>query len=365
MLDDLPRRAYRKIRRTTLRALGGIVRPARAAVIGCGAVGLDHIDAFEQTGRVRLVAVCDQNGATLGRTLDALPGTRGYLDYSALLAEHALDLVAVCTWPRLHAPMVLAAARSRVKAILCEKPMALSVDDVDAMLAACRERSVKLAIGHQHRFNPRFALLAEQIGEGALGTLESVIVSTRGALINNGIHSLDLVRYLLGDPAPSWVEAQRCDRVMDTWDRGVATEDEFIGTVSFAGGVACEVRSGPAHLPTLEVRIVTSRGVVIARPHEIAGQGLRLAAPLRAGTTSVDPRPVMLKELLLWIAGRSPDFRAEGRRVAPSTEAVLALYEAARVGRRVALPLTSRGPILDQLWLRDPEIASPREARAL
>ena len=77
-----------------------------------------------------------------------------YADPKEMLQKESLDVVSICTWHGLHAPQTLMAAEQGAKAVLCEKPMAVSLDEADQMIAACRTSGTKLAIGHQRRFYP-------------------------------------------------------------------------------------------------------------------------------------------------------------------------------------------------------------------
>jgi predicted dehydrogenase len=322
--------------------------PVQAIVVGCGAISHDHLDAFEATGRIRVLAVCDQDAGMLSRALWSWPEARGYLDYQELLRDCVPDLVTICTWPRLHAPMVLAAARAGVKAVLCEKPLALSMGEIDEMVRVSTELGTKIAVGHQHRFNPAFSRIKQLMHDGKLGGLRELAVLARGAVINNGIHALDLVRFLLNDAVPNWVEAS-CRREGDTQNRGVPTEDALTGTIGFSDGVCCSVRGGPADLPALEVRLTTTRGTVTLAPGGVTGDVPDLLAML-GNLGQSNSYHFQAAQIVDWIRGRIPTYPANVNQAALSTEVTLALYEAARTGRRVTLPLNNRGFILDQYW---------------
>jgi predicted dehydrogenase len=347
-LGQLPARLLRKVGKITRRGLQPFRRLVRAAVVGCGAISHDHLDAFEATGQIRVVALCDMNPVMLSRALWSLPSARGYLDYQEMLDDCRPDLVTLCTWPRQHAPMVLAAARAGVKAVLCEKPLALGMAEAEEVLGSCAERGLRLAVGHQHRFNPAFIRLGQLLRNGQLGSLREIYVAARGAVINNGIHALDLARFLLGDPPAVWAEAS-CQRAAASSNRGVPTEDTLVGTVGFADNLTCHVRGGPPDLPALEVRLVTSQGSVTATPRGITGDLPMLATllPKAAGENSYY---LQARQLVAWLQSRTPTYPADGKQAALTTELTLALYEAARTGRKVSLPLANRGFILDQYW---------------
>src|SRR5207249_10738934 len=92
-----------------------------------------------------------------------------YKDVNLMLHDERLDLVSVCTWPDTHAAIVAEVAGAGVKGILCEKPLALTMSDVEWMLEAASEHGCKLAGGHQYRFHSMFRRAAAIIRDGRLG----------------------------------------------------------------------------------------------------------------------------------------------------------------------------------------------------
>src|SRR5262249_24569947 len=153
-------RGVRKLKRIASPAILLLKSPVRVAVIGLGAIGPDHMWAYQSTDEAMLIAVSDVNPAALGGALDKWPRVRAYRDTLLMLKETRPDVVSVCTWPQMHDEMVTLAALTGVKGILCEKPLALRMDETEHMIAVCRARSVKLAGGHQYRFHPYFIAAA-------------------------------------------------------------------------------------------------------------------------------------------------------------------------------------------------------------
>jgi UDP-N-acetylglucosamine 3-dehydrogenase len=110
-----------------------------------------HWPAFRSTERVELVAISD----LLEERMDFFEkehkiAPKRYTDYKTLLAEEKPDIVSICVWPHLHAEMTIAAAEAGVKAIHCEKPMALTWGDCKRMKAAADAHGVKLTFNHQY-----------------------------------------------------------------------------------------------------------------------------------------------------------------------------------------------------------------------
>ena len=121
-----------------------------------------------------------------------------YSDFREMLREERFDMVSVCAPPRFHFPAVVAAAEAGVKAVLCEKPIALNLQEADEMIRVCRERGVKLAIGHQRRFAPQHQLAKTLLEQRAIGELRHVIAECPPDILRAGIHSLDLLLDRLG-----------------------------------------------------------------------------------------------------------------------------------------------------------------------
>ena len=86
------------------------------------------------------------------------------------------------------------------KGILCEKPLALTLGEIEQMADVCRATGTKLACGHQYRFHPVFIEAADCIRRGRLGTVTNVRGVIRGSIANNGPHLIDTLRFVLGDP---------------------------------------------------------------------------------------------------------------------------------------------------------------------
>ena len=114
----------------------------RAALIGCGKIARMHVSALASAG-VDLVAVCDRDRQRAAQIAALAPDARAYGDADALLAEMQPDVVHVLTSPASHAPLAIKAARAGAH-VLVEKPVALSVEEADAMIDAARMNGVRV-----------------------------------------------------------------------------------------------------------------------------------------------------------------------------------------------------------------------------
>jgi predicted dehydrogenase len=178
----------------------------RAAVIGLGRHGLRHVQALQQIDQVELAAVCDMRAEALAEVARDHPQVKAYTDWKQLLETEDLDLVSVVTNGPSHAPITLAAAETGVRYILCEKPIATSVQDARAMIDTCRKNDVRLSISHGRRWVSSYQKLRELIADGVIGKLAHFWFTCGGGLFAaNGGHILDLARMLSNSNATSVV----------------------------------------------------------------------------------------------------------------------------------------------------------------
>lgn len=193
----------------------------RAAIIGCGRKGpppgvtegqgiaYRHAAGYQEAGNVALVAAADIDATNLRDFTETFTGTAGYGDYRAMLARERPDLVSICTWPGLHAEMVIAAAQAGVRGILCEKPMTLSLRDADHMLAACARSGALLSICHQRRLVQPWTTARSWIEAGHIGRLLQMEAwIEQWDLLSYGTHWVDMFFYMMHDSAARWVLAQ-------------------------------------------------------------------------------------------------------------------------------------------------------------
>lgn len=171
----------------------------RAAVIGCGRISRGHARGYTMIPRVQLVAAADPDPAALAGFGAEFGVDHLYADAREMLEKEKPDVVSVCTWPPHHAEPTILACSSGVRAVLCEKPMAVDLGDADRMLAAAKEFGVLLCINHQRRFNPRFATARKLLDEEVIGTITQITGICAGDALTDGTHLIDMTRYLNRD----------------------------------------------------------------------------------------------------------------------------------------------------------------------
>jgi dTDP-4-amino-4,6-dideoxygalactose transaminase/predicted dehydrogenase len=330
----------------------------RAAVIGYGSIAPDHAYGYETTGRALLVAVSDIAPKAIADALDQRGYLRAYRDYRQMLEEVRPDVVSICTWPQHHVEAVEAAAAAGVKGILCEKPVALQLGDIERMRAACDARGIQLAGGHQYRFDAAYIAARAVVESGELGTITKVTGFIKSSLANNGPHLIDTIRFLLGDPAAREVTCT-CRRERNEFNRGTPAEDEARGSIEFEGGLRVELATGDLAPAFFGITIEGSRGRL-----EVDRSGLRVNGVFRVALSEEVYRKRQFGQFIRWVKGQLAAYPADFEASKRAVELVLALYESARLGAPVAFPLRNQGDVIGQLYPDAPPDRAPTAAGA-
>ena len=193
------------------------------ALIGCGRIATNHIKAV-LNNKLDMVAVCDVKP----EAMEALLAKHGlekdssihrYTDYREMIATEQPELVGIATESGIHAEIALYCIEHGVNVII-EKPMAMSMEDADAIVAAAEQHHVKVCACHQNRFNPAVQATRKALEEGRFGRLSHGSIHVRwnrnkgyydqapwrgtwaqdgGCMMNQCIHGVDLLRWMMGD----------------------------------------------------------------------------------------------------------------------------------------------------------------------
>lgn len=341
----------------------------RAAVIGCGRIAHGHARGYRAQPDVDLIACADISEEALRRFGDEFSIAGRYLSLDEMLDQERPDIVSVCTHEPLHAAVVLAAAQRAPRGILCEKPIALTLPDADAMIAACAAAETMLIIGHQRRFGPQYVATKRALDAGAIGEVHTVAAHGHpgSSLLVDGTHTIDLVRYFLNDAPVAWVIGQIDDSEQrEAWSH--PAETAALGWIGFANGVHCLLTAGGVRL---DGRLAGLGGAVtgpnyhhltlfgtagqlhIAGDHVDAGmpmvtiqrgaerEEVPLPWPLEGDATHLPPFSEEIRVLLRCLeTGAVHPLAAPSARA--TLEVLLAIYESARRRAVVRLPLAVR-----------------------
>lgn len=209
----------------------------KVSVVGLGRMGRRHVQAVHSMG-LEVSAICDisPDALMLTEREHRVAADRHYRDIHDMLKHSVPDALIIATTAPTHAEYTCAAAESGVKAILCEKPMAVSLAECDRMREACRRNGAKLAINHQMRFMEQYTVPKATVGSEAFGGLSSVtVVGGNFGLSMNALHYFEMFRFMT-DEAPRLVTAWFADVVVQN-PRGAQYLDR-------AGAVRLETAEG-------------------------------------------------------------------------------------------------------------------------
>lgn len=195
------------------------MKKLKVGVIGVGNISKEHIQAYLNNPQVELYAFCDINEQQLKSMAEKYGVSRIFTDKEEMLALPELDAVSICTWNSEHAPCTIAALNAG-KHVLCEKPMAITVEEALSMKEAAERNKKLLQIGFVRRFGNDCKVLKDFIQQDFLGEIYyakatylrrngnpmgwfgDLSRSGGGPLIDLGVHVIDLTRYLMGNPKP-------------------------------------------------------------------------------------------------------------------------------------------------------------------
>ena len=193
------------------------------ALIGCGRIATNHMKAAINN-KLEIAAVCDVLPEKIEELLakhdlQANTSIKRYEDYKQMVAEEKPELVSIATESGIHAEIALYCIEQGINLII-EKPMAMSIEDADKIIKLSEEKGVKVSACHQNRFNVAIQKLRKAVEEGRFGKLSHGSIHVRwnrdhgyydqaswrgtwaqdgGALMNQCIHGIDLLRWMMGD----------------------------------------------------------------------------------------------------------------------------------------------------------------------
>ncbi len=331
----------------------------RAGFIGCGGIAGAHADGYRhvENAEIELAAGSDINpqGEKARRLADE-HGIRIYEDHREMLERENLDLVSVCTWPRGHCEATIAAAESGAKGILCEKPMAVSLDEADRMIEACEKAGAVLAIGHAHRFSPQAIQARALIQAGEIGEVAMIWGHCTLDLMNNGTHVIDLINYLNGDSPPLWVMGQ-IDRPHKIEGRrnhpDMPVEDMAIGRVGYGNGVVGFIELGERASQSFSFRVIGSDGIIEVNNPD--GPPLKMLSSYRSEgwhTPRLDETYSNvcgeLEELVSAVEGRAAH-RSEAKTARVALEAIMGIFESSARRCVMEFPIDVRDFALERM----------------
>lgn len=336
-------------------------------LIGCGRIARNHLKAVASLDNAQLAAVCDIVDERLAEAKEQY-GCRTYGDYREMLKDPDIEIVNICTPSGLHARMAIDAMNAG-KHVLVEKPMAMSLHEAGAMIAAAEKNKVLLGVVHQNRFNKAIVKLRQALEEGRFGKLTHGALTVRwhrdknyydqapwrgtwaqdgGCLMNQSIHNIDLLQWMLG-PAES-VFAYTATNA-----RAIEGEDAAVAVLKFRNGAFATIEASTTVYPhnleeTLHIFGTTGTagigGVAVNKIESWRFEGVDETAVL--ADQDKEPPNVygfghydIIKDFVAALeGGRQPAVPGEEGRKA--LEIILAIYHSVKYREEVQLPLTEK-----------------------
>lgn len=235
------------------------------AIIGCGVIAVTHAAALEElTDECRLYAVCD----IIPEKADAFAKEHGvskvYYDYNDVLKDPEVDIVCVCVPSGIHGEICIAAAKAG-KNIVCEKPMEIRPERIAEVTKVVRQSGVKMQCIFQRRMMPAAIAAKQAIAEGKLGRIclanaylkyyrDQAYYNSAGwrgtweldgggALMNQGVHGIDLIIWMLGDKVKSLFGRA------ETLARDIEVEDTAAAILKMENGAICTIEGATTAYP--------------------------------------------------------------------------------------------------------------------
>lgn len=345
----------------------------RTGIIACGIIARVHARAWlgVEGSPTEIGAIADSNGDALREFGDffGVPEEHRYADFRQMLDSERLDFVDVCSWHRLHAEMVIAAAARQPKGIICQKPMSVDLGEADDMLMACQRNGVKLIIAYQRPHHSTWLKARDLIREGAIGRVVQIQLDAGGNILNTNSHNIRLALFLMDEPQVEWVMGA-VERTTEQMERGLPAEDACLGLAVCDNGATILIQGALIDGLGQGCRVIGSDGIMeldtTFHPDSIVPSDapMRMPEGLSArynfeigkvryfnGQTNGwkevtepwhDCWSRQCQEAVDWVEGRVEDAISAGSRGRAVQEVMMALFESARKRQRIYLPLKTR-----------------------
>ena len=348
-------------------------------IIGCGMIAGFHSKAINDTRGAKLVACYDNAPAAADRLAEST-GARAYHDLQAMLANPDVDVVTIGTPSGAHMDPAVSAARAG-KHVIVEKPLEITLKRCDKIIDECEKAGVVLSTIYPSRFHNSSIEMKKAIDQGRFGQLTAGDAYVKwyrtqayydsgawrgtweldggGALMNQAIHSIDLLSWLMGPVAE--IRGQ----IALLAHKRIAVEDHAVATLRFENGALGVIEAStaiyPGYLKRIEIHGATGSAMMeeedivkwdfakaLARDKAIHE---KMAGRLSGGGGAADPAAIghhghthQFQDVVKAIQKKTKP-AIDGREGRRSVEIILAIYKAAETGKAVSLPLKS-DPVL-------------------
>jgi len=339
-------------------------RKMRFGIVGCGVISTLHGNSIAANPRAEIVAACDIIKDKADSFAQKYNVGSVYEDFEQMLKRDDIDVINVCVPSGLHADIAIAAAQAG-KHILCEKPIDIVKPKMEQMIAEARNRNVKLGAIYQRRTFPAAIAAREMIQSGKLGKMvlgDAYLKYNRtpeyyksagwrgtwaldggGALMNQGVHGVDLIQWMMGDIHS--VFAYSAALVRD-----IEVEDTAVAVVKYKNGAFGVIQGTTSVNPGQETRFELhgNDGTIIFDDQGIKQwnmNGVEQDSPTVESTASASNDPsnlsasghyILVDDMIqAVIDDRDPMVTGEEARKA--VDVILAIYESSREGKEVII----------------------------
>ena len=339
------------------------------ALIGCGRIAKHHIVSAKKCG-LNILALCDldfKKAVSYAETYNLSNDTKIYQDYKKMISENQIELISIATESGNHARLAEELIECGINVIV-EKPLALNIDDADRIVRLSRERKVKACVCHQNRFNPAVQILREAVEQGCFGKITHGSVHIRwnrdaeyysrdtwrgtwlqdgGALMNQSIHGIDLLIWLIGG---------RVTKVFGTLRNFnhpyIQAEDFGMAVLQFDNGAVATIEGTTDVFKQSEEACLCLYG--LNGSAKIGGATFNNIESFNFGDSIAEPEKILVSEHVKNVYGNSHPkvfedvLRAIEKDDLPCTdvsqgrnavEVVLAIYKSFKSGMAVSLPM--------------------------
>lgn len=332
------------------------------AVIGCGRISENHIDAIQNAPHAELAAVCDIIEEKAKNTAQRCGLDKWYTDIETMLNSEDIDVCCILTPSGMHCEHTCLAARHKVH-VLCEKPLDVTKEKMERMISCCKENNVKLGAIFQRRLYEGAIRAREAIFNGDLGTVTLADASLKyyrdqqyydsadwratweldggGALMNQGVHGIDMLNWLMGGIRSVYANCQTL-----AWN--IEVEDTAVVNVKFNNGAIGVIQGTTTAYPGLDTifSIHGTKGSISfgdngfyywrlenSERTEPDISGSMGGVNCQYNTTNFGHRYLVEDMALAVLNGREP--MITGAEAKKSVDIILDIYESSRTGREV------------------------------
>jgi UDP-N-acetyl-2-amino-2-deoxyglucuronate dehydrogenase len=333
----------------------------RYGIVGAGAIADTHASALVMAENSELTAVYDKN-LERGKAFADKYKVKNFDSFEAFLANREIDVVSIAVPSGLHADVAIPVADAH-KHILCEKPLDVTVKKAESIIEACRKNDILLSTVFQLRFAPEVQKIKQAITDGLFGRIIQISAKIKwfrsqdyydsvkwrgswaiaggGALMTQGIHDLDLLVYLNGDPA------EVCAFTDTLTHTGIEVEDNAVVSVRWQNGSLGTIEASTSCNPPFPRRLEINgeRGSVVLEDGKIIRwdldeEILETGQVTSSGGGAADPASIsndghrqQIEELSRAILNNSKSVRLSGEEALRSLRFICGIYESASTGK--------------------------------